>query len=118
MHGSRGRAMVILDDLLEMEGVVAAGEFADDGRLLNDRSKVQMSEEIANDLASFCASVTSQFRTLASVMARTTGMYWLPLRGWMYSGGDWAAVIAGNRRVFVEGSKVDYTPILNALLSR
>lgn len=39
--------MASIDDLLEIEGVIAAGEFTTDGSLVDYGSNMEMSEELA-----------------------------------------------------------------------
>jgi roadblock/LC7 domain-containing protein len=47
--------MATLDELLKIEGVVAAGEFSADGKLVNYKSKMDMSQEMAAMTAQYCA---------------------------------------------------------------
>jgi hypothetical protein len=51
-----------LDDLLEIDGVVAAGEFTADGKVVDYRAKMDMSPEMADMTAQFCATVTMNFK--------------------------------------------------------
>ncbi len=44
--------MATLDELLRMDGGVAAGEFATDGKLVDYKAKVEMSQEMAAMTAS------------------------------------------------------------------
>jgi roadblock/LC7 domain-containing protein len=53
-----GEHMATLDELLDIEGVVAAGEYTPDGRLVDYKAKVDMSQEMAEMTAQFSATVT------------------------------------------------------------
>ena len=107
--------MATLEELLDIEGVVAAGEFGRDGSLVNYEAKTDMSQEMAQMTAQFCATVTMMFDTLAFSFTRLSGMDWVPQQGWAYSGGDWTVAIGGNRGVFVETAKADFNKLFEAL---
>jgi roadblock/LC7 domain-containing protein len=50
-----------LQELLDIEGVVAAGEFNRDGSLVNFEASMDMSDEMAQMSAQFCATVSMMF---------------------------------------------------------
>jgi roadblock/LC7 domain-containing protein len=109
--------MATLQELLDLEGVVVAGEFDLDGSLLDYEAKMDMSEEMAQMTAQYCAAVSIMFNTLASSFTERSGMNWVPQHGWAYSGGEWTACIGdgGKRGVFVETSKADFNRLFEAL---
>ncbi len=108
--------MASLDDLLKIDGVAAAGEFAADGKLVEYRANMDMSQEMAAMSAQFCATVTMLFDTLAGSFAQSSRMKWVPQQGWMYAGGDWTVAVGGNRGVFVETAKADFNELFHALV--
>jgi roadblock/LC7 domain-containing protein len=108
--------MQTLDDLLRISGVVAAGEFSPDGRLVDYRATIEMTPEMASMAATLCAPVNVMFETLASEFMRYSGMQWLPMRGWAYSGGEWTVAIGGNRGVFVATASADFNELFKALV--
>jgi len=108
--------MATLEELLDIEGVVAAGEFNRDGSLADFEARMDMSEEMAQMTAQYCATVTMMFDTLASSFTQLSGMNWVPQQGWAYSGGDWTVAIGGNRGVFVETAKADFNRLFQALV--
>ena len=89
--------MATLDELLKINGVVAAGEFSADGKMVDYKAKMDMSPEMAAMTAQFCATVTMMFNTLAGAFAQLSKMKWVPQQGWMYAGGDWTVAIGGNK---------------------
>ena len=105
-----------LDDLLTIEGVVAAGEFTADGKLVDYKAKMDMSPELAAMTAQFCATVTMMFNTLAGAFTQLSKMQWVPQQGWMYAGGDYTVAIGGTRGVFVETAKADFNRLFEALV--
>jgi roadblock/LC7 domain-containing protein len=108
--------MATLDDLLNIDGVVAAGEFTADGRVVDYKAKMEMSQELAEMTAQFCATVTMLFNTLAGAFAQLSQMNWVPQQGWMYAGGDMTVAIGGNKGVFVETTKADFNQLFQVLV--
>lgn len=109
--------MATLDELLQIDGVAAAGEFTADGKLVDFKANMDMSPEMAEMSAQFCATVTMMFNTLAGAFTQLIQMNWVPQQGWMYAGGDWTVAIGGNRGVFSETAKADFNQLFQALVS-
>ncbi len=103
--------------MLDLEGVVVAGEFDFEGWMLDYEAEIDMSEEMAQMTTQFCAAVSVMFNTLASSFVDRSGMNWVPQHGWAYSGGEWTAWIGdgGGRGVLVETSKADFNRLFKAL---
>jgi len=76
-----------LDELLKIDGVAAVGEFQPDGTLVEYKSAVEMTQELATMSAQFCASVSMLFGTLSGAFTQVSGMNWSPPQGWMFAGG-------------------------------
>lgn len=115
--GRRGdEARATLDDLLKIDGVVAAGEFTADGKLVDYKAKMDMSPEMAALTAQFCATVTMMFNTLAGGYSQLSQMNWVPQQGWAYSGGDWTVAVGRYRGVFIETSKADFNQLFQVLV--
>jgi roadblock/LC7 domain-containing protein len=108
--------MATLDDLMKINGVVAAGEFSPDGKLVAYKAKMDMSQEMAAMTAQYCATVTMMFTTLASAYSKMGAMNWTPQHGWMYAGGDWTVAIGGNKGVFIETAKADFNQLYKTLV--
>ena len=108
--------MATLDELLDIEGVVAAGEFNPDGSLVDYKAEMDMSQEMAEMTAQFTATVTMMFNTLASSYTQVSGMQWVPQQGWAYSGGDWTVAVGGDRGIFIETEKADFNQLFEVLV--
>ena len=108
--------MATLDELLQIDGVVAAGEFAVDGTLVDYKATMAMTPELAAQTAQFCATVSMTFATLAGAYTQMSRMRWVPPRGWMYAGGDYTVAVGGPRGVFVETAKADFNRLFEALV--
>lgn len=114
--GGVTNTMASIDNLLEIEGVVAAGEFTRGGELVDYGANMEMSEELAATAAQFCASVTLLFDTLGGAFSEMSGMNWTPQDGWMYAGGDFTVAIGDNTGVFVETEKADFNQLYEELV--
>jgi roadblock/LC7 domain-containing protein len=77
---------------------------------------MDMSPEMAEMTAQFCATVTMNFNTLAGAFTQLSQMSWVPQQGWAYSGGEWTVAIGGNRGVFIETAKADFNQLFQVLV--
>lgn len=102
-----------LDELMAIPGVVAAGEFRDDGGLVDYRGK--LARNLAEIAAQMCASNNKLFRQQADQFTKASGMKWAPVLGWAFSGGDYTVAIMGNWGVFIETAKVDFNKLFREL---
>lgn len=107
-----------IDDLLKLKGVVAAGEFTLDGKLVNYKTNkgYELSQEQAELTAQFSATVTQLFNTLAGAYSKIKEEDWVPQKGWAYAGGDWTVAVGGARGVFVKTAEADYNQLFEALV--
>ncbi len=106
--------MATLDELMRAKGVIAAGEFKDDGKLV--AYKGEMPKNQAEMTAQFCGTANMFFKTLAGAYERITGMKWTPAQGWAFSGGKYSVCIGGNKGVFVETAKADFNQLFQLLV--
>src|SRR5437879_12972088 len=108
--------MATLDQLMQIKGVVAAGEFTLAGELVNFRSAMSMPQDQAGMTAQFCNTVSIMFNTLATAYSHMyTNMSWLPPRFLAYGGGDMAVCEGGTRGVLVEIGEADFNQLCKAL---
>ncbi|RKX27516.1 MAG: hypothetical protein DRP45_00835 [Candidatus Zixiibacteriota bacterium] len=101
--------MIGLDRLMEIEGVVAAGQFSEDGKVIR---KVGELPEDLMESAELCVhqnQVSSDFlNSLNKQMTREYGS----LVGWTVWGSKYSVVVVGNTRVFVETNRGDYNQLM------
>ena len=107
-----------LEELLDLKGAVAAGEFARDGSLVAYRSNVDFPQDLAKITAQFTAAVTQLFNVLAESYSKLNGHQFdfAPQQGWAYSGGDWSIAVGGTHGVFVKTADADYNELFTALV--
>ena len=110
--------MATLDELIKIDGVVAAGEFTADGKVVDYKANMDMSPEMAEMSAQFCATVTMLFNTLAGSFSKLSQTNWVPQQGWAYSGGDMTIAVGGNKGVFIETSKADFNQLFQVLIGK
>ena len=110
--------MARIDDLLRIDGVLAAGEFAPDGALVDYKTNTNMSRELAASTAQFCATVSMLFDTLAGAYSQLTGMNWTPQQGWAYSGGDLTVAVGGRFGVFIKTEKANFNQLFQVLVGQ
>ena len=112
------------DELVSRRGVIMAGRFGPDGRVAEHKSEGLFIEvPAAMEMAQwFCSAVTMMFTAMAAAVDQLShsGGFdptsWLPMSGWMYSGGDYSIAVYGDKFVFAESAKVESLDELRGLL--
>ncbi|HDD61354.1 MAG: hypothetical protein DRP46_02265 [Candidatus Zixiibacteriota bacterium] len=101
--------MIGLDRLMEVKGVVAAGQFSEDGQVIR---KVGEIPEDLMESAELCVNqnrASSEFlNALNNKLPREYGS----LVGWIVWGSKYSVVVVGNTRVFVETNRGDYNQLM------
>lgn len=101
--------MIGLDRLMEVDGVVAAGQFSDDGEVI--RKVGELPEDLVTN-AGLCVRQGQNARQFLSSLDARSEREWLPLIGWVVWGGKYSVVVVGNTRVFVETARGDFNQLL------
>jgi roadblock/LC7 domain-containing protein len=111
--------MASLEQLLQIEGVVAAGEWTTDGSLIDYKASIDISPGLMAGAAAFCETITTTFDKLAESFSQLSGMNWTPQRGWAYTGGEWSIVVGdgGRKGVFVETAKANFSNLFGHLVT-
>jgi roadblock/LC7 domain-containing protein len=107
--------MASLDALIKMNGVVAAGQFGNDGKLVDVRGT--LNPEVAQAAAQFCGTVNMLFKTMSGSFEQLSGMPWTPAQGWAFAGAKFSVCVGGDKGVFIETGKADYNTLFKALMS-
>jgi roadblock/LC7 domain-containing protein len=84
-----------LENALAKAGTLAAGRFTADGRLVEYRANVEISQELAGMASQFAATVSMLLSTFSASYSVLSGIPLVPFHGWMYSGGDMTSMIEG-----------------------
>jgi len=101
--------MIGLDRLMEIEGVVAAGQFSDDGQVI--RIVGEMPEDLM-DSAELCVDQNRTCRDFLKTLNDRIPRDYGPLLGWIVWGSKYSVVVVGNTRVFVKTSRGNYNQLM------
>jgi roadblock/LC7 domain-containing protein len=106
--------MIGLDKLMQIEGVVAAGQFSRDGKIMRQVGKLpgDMKES-----AELCVHQNEAAAGLLKNLDERSDRNWQPLVGWIVWGGKYSVVTVGNTRVFVETARGDFNQLFVDLYS-
>lgn len=107
--------MSIVDELLEMPGVVAAGQYTYKAEVSNYRVAPQagLSEEHARVLGVMCHATTKGVVMIGSMLERfRAGMRLQPVRGWMLRGPEFTICVVANVFCFFENARGAPGPVL------
>lgn len=110
--------MADLDNLMKLDGALAAFEFNDRGELQN--SRIGDNEAITTDVLDLVAHVCVANGAIAAMQAagweKVTGMQgFYPVQGLSLVGFDWTIVTHGNHGVILPNDKADYDAAYQAL---
>ncbi len=105
--------MIGLDRLMKTKGVVAAGQFAEDGTII--RTVGDLPGDVVQS-AEPCARQNRAAMELLSALDQRSERDWQPLVGWVVWGGYYSVVAVGNTRVFVETTRADINQLFVDLI--
>ena len=105
--------MIGLDRLMKIEGVVAAGQFSEDGEVI--RRVGELPEDLMMS-AKLCVQQNEGAREFLESLDKRSERDWQPLVGWVVWGSKYSVVVVGNTRVFVETSRADYNQLMTDLI--
>jgi roadblock/LC7 domain-containing protein len=94
---------------MEIEGVVAAGQFSEDGTVIR---KVGELPEDLMESAELCIRQTQSSREFLELLNERLPRDFGSLFGWTVWGSNYSVVVVGNTRVFVETSRGDYNQLM------
>jgi len=106
--------MIGLDRLIKIKGVVAVGQFSDDGEIT--RTVGDISVELMKETGKLCAYQNQKFDELTKFFALESEMEWQPLVGWAVWAGKYVVVVIGNTGVFIEAKHADLRELMVDLL--
>nr|MBN2277250.1 DUF2173 family protein [candidate division Zixibacteria bacterium] len=101
--------MIGLDRLMRLNGVVAAGQFSEDGKV------IRIVGEIPEDLmesAEFCVRQNQTCRDFLNSLNQKMPRDYGSLVGWTVWGSKYSVVVVGNTRVFVKTNRGDYNQLM------
>ncbi len=109
-HKERRLIVIGLDRLIKQKGVVAVGQFSEDGKVI--RKVGDMSEELMKQIAGMCAFQDQKAEELTKYFSASSEMDWTPLVGWAVLGGNFAVFVIGNTGVIIDSRKADFNQLM------
>ncbi len=114
-----------LDDLVAIDGVLMAGRFGQDWSIAEHKTKGLYLENLAATEMTqwFCAAITMMLSSMAHAIdsmdqSGFDQTSWLPIKGWTYSGGDYAIAVRGDRFLIAERAKLKSLDELDRLVCK
>ncbi|MCK5124898.1 MAG: DUF2173 family protein [candidate division Zixibacteria bacterium] len=101
--------MIGLDRLMKIRGVVAAGQFSEDGKVI--RKVGELPEDLMAS-AQLCVQQNENSREFLESLNDKSERDWQSLKGWIVWGNKYSVVVVGNTRVFVETNRGDYNQLM------
>ncbi|MCD6161420.1 MAG: DUF2173 family protein [candidate division Zixibacteria bacterium] len=102
--------MIGLDRLMKQKGVIAVGQFSEDGKII--RKAGDISENIMEQIAKKCAYHNQKAEELTKYFSANSEMDWTPLVGWAVLGGNYAIFIMDNTGIIVDSRKADLNQLV------
>ena len=101
--------MIGLDRLMKIEGVVAAGQFSEDGNII--RIVGELPEDFM-EKAELCVKQNKECQDFLTSLNNNSPREYGSLMGWTVWGSKYSVVVVGNTRVFVETSRGDFNQLM------
>lgn len=101
--------MIGLDRLMKIKGVVAAGQFSEDGKVI--RKVGELPDELMES-AELCVRQNQTSRDFLEKLNKNLTREYGSMIGWTVWGSKYSVVVMGNTRVFVETSRADYNQLM------
>jgi len=102
--------MIGLDRLIKQKGVVAVGQFSEDGKII--RKVGDMSEKLMEQIAKMCAYQNQKAEELTKYFSASPEMDWTPLVGWAVFGGNHAVFVIDNTGVIIDSRKANLNQLM------
>ena len=106
--------MIGLDRLMKIKGVVAAGQFNENGEIV--RSVGNLDDEIKELSARVSSKIQKTIKEEIDILSKQNKEIWGSLEGWAFWSGKYSFCIVGRTGVIVETSKTDFNNIMISLI--
>ncbi|HBS88281.1 MAG: hypothetical protein A2W91_17810 [Bacteroidetes bacterium GWF2_38_335] len=100
----------MLEKFMEINGVVAAGEFSkEDGKLVKSYGEIE--SDLASLMAALCGKANSVLSESIAEYNKHSKRNWDGFKGWALSSGDFSLCVMDNFGVIAETAKADFNQI-------
>lgn len=100
--------MAKIDELFQMDGVVAVAKIDDMGRIVDWKAKGVVTPEVKDATSKLVAELLS----ISNGIARTAPRNWQPWHSWIFYGGEMIMLLHGENVVTFEAAKTDMNKVL------
>ncbi len=97
------RTLVNIDELFQLDGVIAVAKLDDMGRIVDWKAKGAVSTETKNDMNKMLMELNNVFDR----MSREAPRNWAPRKSLIYTGGDMTLIVASGVAVTAETKKLN-----------
>jgi roadblock/LC7 domain-containing protein len=105
-----------LEDLLQLSGVRFAGYYTPDGGEIACKQTVAFSPEVRATATQLVASTTATFRGLATAFSHLSKTSWIPVKAWLYAGGDWVIAVSECCWVLAEAGEAETDELYRSVI--
>ena len=102
--------MVNIDELFQLDGIVAIARLDDMGRIVDWKAKGVVDPETEKHASKLSMEIDALFTQFAREAPRN----WSPRIAWIYNGGEMTAIASGGAMVTVENKKVNFEKLFKA----
>ena len=106
--------MIGLDRLIKKTGVIAAGQFDENGEI--KRAVGDISEDVKKLFARISKENSEHFAHQCNILSEKVDPNWSPFAGWAMWSGKYALCVVGKTGVVVEISKADFNQLMIDLI--
>jgi roadblock/LC7 domain-containing protein len=105
-----------LEEIVGLPGVRLAAYYTADGAEIACRQTLGFSRQVRATATELLAATTAALRGMAIAFSHLSSTSWIPVRVWLYAGGDWTIAVSPNCWVLAEGGAADTQELHRALM--
>ncbi|HSD11175.1 MAG TPA: DUF2173 family protein [Candidatus Binatia bacterium] len=113
---SKGAAEPGLEDLLRLSGVRLAAYYTLEGGEIACKQTIGFSPEVRATATQLVASTTVAFRGLATAFSYLAKSSWLPVKAWLYAGGDWVIAVSQCCWILAEAGEAETDELYRSII--
>ena len=106
--------MSILEKLLKIDGVIAAGGFKENGEYIEHKGDLSKADAIT--LSEYCATINKLFDMTGKMHTKTTKLELTPLHGFVHCGGKYTLFTGATHHYAVADDTADWNEVSWAVL--
>jgi roadblock/LC7 domain-containing protein len=105
-----GGVMIGLDRIMKIPGVIAAGQFDEEGKII--RKTGDIPDDVREKIAKMNSEQTKTLKAKVQTLDQLTDLEWMPLVGWMMWGGRYALCVVDYNCIIIEVKRADFNQLI------